>query len=71
MDPTDPQNFIGFVSIHPSIKDPLEELKRRQDQGFSGIGECHPWVQNSSPRDKIWMELCCLPRTRDGPLPFM
>ena len=52
----DPQNFIGFVSIHPYIKDPLDELKRRQDQGFSGIGECHPWVQGSTLRDATWMQ---------------
>ena len=52
----DPQNFIGFVSIHPSIKDPLDELKRRQDQGFSGMGECHPWVQGSTLRDATWMQ---------------
>ena len=52
----DPQNFIGFASIHPSIKNPLDELKRRQDQGFSGIGECHPWVQGSTLRNPIWMQ---------------
>ncbi len=52
----DPQNFIGFISIHSEIKDPLDELKRRQDQGFLGIGECHPWLQGCSPKDKVWFE---------------
>jgi predicted TIM-barrel fold metal-dependent hydrolase len=58
----DPEKFIGFVSIHPKLDQPIDELKKRQDQGFSGIGECHPWVQGSSVRNKQWiscMEFAC------------
>lgn len=51
----DPNRFIGFASFHSGLANPVEELERRRDQGFLGIGECHPWVQGSSPRDPIWM----------------
>ena len=51
----DPGRFIGFAGLHCGMKDPVEELKKRRDQGFQGIGECHPWVQGSSPRDEKWM----------------
>lgn len=52
----DPGRFIGFAGLHRGMKDPVEELKKRRDQGFQGIGECHPWVQGSSPRDEKWMQ---------------
>ena len=48
--------FFGFVSIHPHMQNPVEELKKRSDQGFSGIGECHPWAQDSSPRSENWIK---------------
>jgi predicted TIM-barrel fold metal-dependent hydrolase len=66
----DPQNFIGFVSIHPFIKDPLDELKRRQDQGFSGIGECHPWVQGATLKNEMWMQSMQFAENEGWPVTF-
>lgn len=51
----DPSRFIAFLSFHSSLPNPIEELEKRRDQGFLGIGECHPWVQGSSPKDPVWM----------------
>lgn len=51
-----PNLFFGFVSIHPSLPNPLDELERRRDQGFSGIGECHPWLQGASPKNDNWIK---------------
>ncbi len=51
----DPDRFIGFVSLHPGIQNPIESLKRSKDLGFLGIGECHPWLQGSSIRNDNWM----------------
>ena len=50
-----PNEFLGFVSLHPNIPNPLDELKKRRDQGFVGIGECHPWVQGGSPKNENWI----------------
>ena len=52
----DPEKFIGFVSIHSELERPLDELKKRHDQGFLGIGECHPWAQGSNIRTEKWMK---------------
>ena len=52
----DPLKFIGFMCIHSKIKDPLDELKKRHDQGFAGIGECHPWLQGSTIKEKVWIQ---------------
>ena len=51
-----PNKFLGFVSLHPEISNPLDELRKRQDQGFVGIGECHPWVQGASPKNENWIK---------------
>ena len=55
------REFIGFVSLHPNINNPLDELKKRQQQGFAGIGECHPWVQGLHPKIQIGSNACNLP----------
>ena len=51
-----PNKFFGFISLHPNIPNPLDELKKRQDQGFLGIGECHPWAQGESPKNTNWIK---------------
>ena len=51
-----PNEFLGFVSLHPEISNPLDELKKRRDQGFVGIGECHPWVQGASLKNANWIQ---------------
>lgn len=51
-----PNKFFGFVSLHPKTPNPLDELKKRQDQGFLGIGECHPWAQGASPKNTNWIK---------------
>ena len=33
----------------------MEELQMRHDQGFSGIGECHPMAQGFTMRDPTWL----------------
>ena len=51
-----PNEFLGFVTLHPKISNPLDELKKRRDQGFHGIGECHPWVQGESLKNLNWIK---------------
>lgn len=66
----DPEKFIGFASIHPDLGQPLDELKKRHDQGFQGIGECHPWVQGSSPRNQKWISCMKFACERGWPVTF-
>ena len=65
-----PDKFIGFVSLHPNLKNPIEELKKRQDQGFMGMGECHPWLQGSSPMEDNWMECMQFASDRSWPVTY-
>ena len=51
----DPDRFYAFAAVHPEMNDPMEELQMRHDQGFSGIGECHPMAQGFSMRDPAWL----------------
>lgn len=51
----DPNRFYAFAAVHPEMSDPVEELQRRHEQGFSGIGECHPTAQGFSIRDPTWL----------------
>lgn len=52
----DPDRFFAFATMHPRMKDPVQQLKKRQDQGFVGIGECHPRVQDSRLKDPFWIK---------------
>ena len=52
----DPEKFYAFASIHPEIQNPKEELKKRLDQGFAGIGECHLGVQGSNLKNSNWLK---------------
>ena len=49
----DPERFYAFATIHPSLRNPVDELKKRQEQGFVGIGECHPGVQGFTMKRPI------------------
>ena len=51
----DPDRFYAFAAVHPAMNDPVEELQMRHDQGFSGIGECHPMAQGFTMRDPTWL----------------
>lgn len=51
----DPDRFYAFAAVHPEMNEPLEELQKRHEQGFSGIGECHPIAQGFSMRDPTWL----------------
>ena len=51
----DPDRFYAFAAVHPEMNDPVEELQKRHEQGFSGIGECHPVAQGFSMRDPTWL----------------
>ena len=51
----DPDRFYAFAAVHPEMNDPMEELQMRHDQGFSGIGECHPMAQGFTMRDPTWL----------------
>ena len=53
---TDPERFIGFVSLHPEFQNPVEQLERYKDLGFVGIGECHPWLQGTSIQNANWIK---------------
>ncbi|MDG0964108.1 MAG: amidohydrolase family protein [Opitutales bacterium] len=52
----DPERFYAFATIHPSIQNPVDELKKRQEQGFVGIGEIHLGVQGFSMQDPAWID---------------
>ena len=65
-----PDQFIGFASLHARLPNPVEELKIRMNQGFQGIGECHPWVQGSSLREKSWMKCMEFASTHHWPVTF-
>ena len=52
----DPGRFYAFASIHPSMPEPVEELKKRLNQGFVGIGECHHGVQGFTMKNPCWIK---------------
>ncbi len=52
----DPERFYAFATIHPSLRNPIDELKKRQEQGFVGIGECHPGVQGFTMKNPSWIK---------------
>ena len=66
----DADRFIAFVTLHPSMKDPLAELSKRQQQGFVGIGEAHPWVQSANMRQPAWLECMAFASEAGWPVTF-
>ena len=64
----DSNRFYAFASIHPSLKKPLDELKKCIDLGFVGIGETHPHVQKFSMKDPVWLE--CVKFASENGLPI-
>jgi len=59
----EPERFFAFAAVHPQLEDPVGELQKRHEEGFSGIGECHPWAQGFSMRDPTW--LACMEFAQD------
>ena len=66
----DPERFDAFAAVHPGMKDPVGELQRRHDQGFSGIGECHPWVQGFPMSDPTWLSCMEFAQDKGWPVNF-
>ena len=66
----DPDRFIGFFSLHPELQNPIESLKRTQDLGFLGIGECHPWLQGASIQNENWMKCMEFAAAEGWPVTF-
>lgn len=66
----DPDRFFAFATIHPAMKNSIEELYKRKEQGFVGIGECHPWVQSSSLRNSSWQEILGFAEEHAWPITF-
>jgi predicted TIM-barrel fold metal-dependent hydrolase len=66
----DPERFYAFAAVHPAMKDPVEELRKMYDKGFSGIGECHPWAQGFSLRDPNWLSCMEFAQEKGWPVNF-
>jgi uncharacterized protein len=66
----DPDRFYAFAAVHPEMKDPLGELTKRHVQGFSGIGECHPWVQGFSMSNPTWLSCMEFAQDQGWPVNF-
>ncbi len=52
----DPDRFLAFLSLRPDLPRIEEYLKEAKENGFAGIGECHPWAQGFSLRDETWLK---------------
>ncbi len=66
----DPDRFYAFASIHPAMPQPVEELRKRLDQGFVGMGECHAKVQGFTMRDPIWLKCVEFASEKSWPINF-
>lgn len=66
----DPDRFIAFLSIKPGIPNLSDYLKQAKEDGFQGIGESHPWVQNFSMDDPQWMQAMAFACEQGWPVNF-
>jgi hypothetical protein len=66
----DPERFYAFATIHPSLRNPIDELKKRQEQGFVGMGEIHLGVQGFSMQDPAWIECIKFASEHSWPVNF-
>jgi len=66
----DPERFYAFATIHPSLRNPIDELKKRQEQGFVGMGEIHLGVQGFSMQDPAWIECIKFATEQSWPVNF-
>ena len=66
----DPERFYAFASIHPEIKNPKDELYKRLDQGFVGIGECHLGVQGYNIKNPNWLKCVEFALDNEWPINF-
>ena len=65
-----PDRFIAFASLHPGSKSPTDDLKRCQEQGFRGIGECHPGVQGTDLKSPEWQACLSFASENGWPVNF-
>lgn len=64
-----PDRFIALASFHPAGGQAmLDDLERRLDSGFCGVGELLPQVQGYGYDDPVFRELCACLQARDLPL---
>ena len=66
----DPKRFYAFATINPSMSNPIDELKKRADQGFMGIGECHPGVQGFTMQNSCWIKCVDFASEKGWPINF-
>lgn len=66
----DPGRFHAFAAIHPAMGCPLEELYQRDEEGFCGIGECHPEVQGFTMRDPVFLSCMQFADEKGWPVNF-
>lgn len=66
----DPERFYAFATIHPSLRNPIDELKKRQEQGFVGMGEIHLGVQGFSMQNPAWIECIKFASEQSWPVNF-
>lgn len=66
----DPERFYAFASLHPNIPNPIDELKKRLDQGFVGIGEIHLGVQGFTMQDPAWLKCIKFASEEGWPINF-
>ncbi len=66
----DTNRYYAFATVHPSMRNPIDELNKRADQGFVGIGECHPGVQGSRIQDSFWIKCAKFASEKGWPINF-
>ena len=63
----DPERFIAFLSLKPGIPKLVDYLKQAKEDGFSGIGESHPWAQGFSMKNPEWIQAMEFASTQGWP----
>jgi len=67
----DPNRFIAMASVQPRAgKAAVDGIRRALDDGCSGVGELHPWVQGWSLDGDAWVEIATLCSARKLPVCF-
>ena len=64
-----PDRLLAFATVQPLAgQAALDEIKRRVDQGFCGVGEILPYAQNHTVRDDLFLAVVELVIELDIPL---
>ncbi len=64
-----PDRYVALASFHPGGGQAmLDELERRLDQGFRGVGELFPQVQNYFFNNPVFRDVCAMLQKRDLPI---